>query len=162
MSVGFGFSVGDFLAALNLVGTVIDSLRSSGKSGSQYRSLITELYIVEDALIRVKRVELDDAQSHERIALEQAAAHCQHTVDAFMNEITQYQPHLKAGGSGNRIRDAWMKVKWAICKNEDLEKFKAEMVGHRGAIELLLLSLQMSVKNEPTVTPSRWLNIQQE
>ena len=104
MSAGFGFSVGDFVAALNLVGTVIDSLRSSGRSSSQYRSLIEELYILEDVLIRVKRIELDDAQSRERLALEQAAAHCQHTIDDFMSRISNYQPHLRAAGSGNKPR----------------------------------------------------------
>jgi hypothetical protein len=40
MSVGFGFSAGDFIAALQLVGTVIDALRDSEDSSAEYRSLI--------------------------------------------------------------------------------------------------------------------------
>ena len=145
MSVGFGFSVGDFVGALSLVGTVIDSLRTSGSSSTQYRSLISELYVLEDALIRVKRVELDPSQTSERIALEQAAACCRQSVDGFMGKIEKYQPHLREGGSRNRVKDAWMKVRWAVCKNEDVETFKAELRGHRGAIEVLLLTLQMCV-----------------
>jgi hypothetical protein len=39
MSVGFGFSAGDFIATLSLVGTVIDALRSSGAAGAEYREL---------------------------------------------------------------------------------------------------------------------------
>ena len=143
MSVGFGFSVGDFISALNLVGTVIDSLRTSGSSSTQYRSLISELYVLEDTLIRVKR--LDHTQNSERIALGQAAAYCRQTVDGFMRKIEKYQPHLGKGGSGNKVKDAWMKVKWAVCKSEDIETFKAELRGHRGAIEVLLLTLQMCV-----------------
>jgi hypothetical protein len=143
MSVGFGFSVGDFLAALSLVSTVIDSLRSSGGSSTQYRALISELYTLEDALIRVKRVDLDESQNAERIALQQAAAQCQRTIDDFMKKTEKYQPHLRAAGSGNKLRDGWMKIKWATCRGEDVEKFKAELSGHRGAIEVLLLTVQM-------------------
>ena len=41
-----------------------------------------------------------------------------------------------------------MKVRWAVCKSQDLQNFKAELVGHRGAIEVLLLSLHMSVDTD--------------
>jgi hypothetical protein len=37
-----------------------------------------------------------------------------------------------------------MKVKWALCKKEDLAMFKAALQGHRSAIELLLMTLQMN------------------
>jgi len=36
MSVGFGFSAGDVIAALQLVSTVIDALRESGDSFLEY------------------------------------------------------------------------------------------------------------------------------
>lgn len=144
MSVGFGFSVGDFLAAIKVVGTVIDSLRSSGNSSTQYRALVEELLTLEDCLVRVKRVELDDSQSAERIAFQQAAAQCQRTVDGFMEKIGKYQQHLRSGGSRNGLKDAWMKIRWALCKKEDVEQFQAQLRGHRGAIEVLLLTVQLN------------------
>ncbi|KAF2491804.1 hypothetical protein BU16DRAFT_594919 [Lophium mytilinum] len=143
MSIGFGFSVGDFLAALKLTSTVIDALRSSSCSGTQYRELLHELYTLESALLRVKRVELHDSQNAERIALQQAAAQCQRTIDGFWDKAAKYQPHLRTGGSGKRTKDGWMKMKWAVCKKEDLETFKADLRGHTGAIEVLLLTVQM-------------------
>ncbi|RYP71262.1 hypothetical protein DL771_004954 [Monosporascus sp. 5C6A] len=79
----FGFSVGDFLAALKLVGTVIDALRESSNSGSTYRELLSELYSLETALLRVKRIDLDESQHIEKLALRQAAAQCQRTIDSF-------------------------------------------------------------------------------
>ncbi len=69
MSVGFGFSAGDFVQALELVGTVIDALRESGGAGPEYRELVQELYILESALLRVKRIELDDHQNSDAVAL---------------------------------------------------------------------------------------------
>ena len=60
MSVGFGFSVGDFLAALD----------------ASFRSLIDELYAPEFALLRVKRLDVDNSLYIEKIALQQAASQC--------------------------------------------------------------------------------------
>ena len=71
MSVGFGFSVGDFLAALKLVGTVIDALRESSHASSSFRSLINELYALEYVLL-----DLDDGHNFEKHALRQAASQC--------------------------------------------------------------------------------------
>lgn len=143
MSVGFGFSAGDFIAALNLVSTVVDALRDSGESSTEYREIISQLFSLETALISVKRIELDDAQQAERIALMQAASQCQRTIDAFWDKIKKYQPSLRAGGTGSRIKDGWRKVRWALCRKEDLVKFKADLMGHTESIEMLLTTVQM-------------------
>lgn len=144
MSVGFGFSAGDFIAALELVTTVVTALRDSGGSSAEYQALISQLYTLETALLRVKRLELDDSQHAEVVALRQAASQCQRTIDAFWEKIRKYQPSLREGGSGSRVKDAWRKVKWAVCKKDDLVKFKADLVGHTESIELLLTTVQMS------------------
>ena len=146
MSVGFGFSAGDFIAALELVGTVIDALREAGGAGAQYRELINQLYILETALLKVKRVELDESQDGEKIALRQAVAQCQRTFDDFWTKASKYQPHLRQGGSSSRLKDSWMKIRWAVFQRKDLEKFKVDLMGHTNAIELLLMAVQMSVR----------------
>lgn len=145
MSVGFGFSTGDFIAALELVATVIDALRDSGESSAGYQELISQLSSLQTALIAVNNVELDDVQHAELVALRQAAAQCQRTIDAFWEKIQKYEPSLRKGGSGSRAKDAWRKVKWAVCKKEDVVKFKADLVGHTESIELLLTTVQMCV-----------------
>jgi len=143
MSVGFGFSAGDFIAALQLVGTVLDALRESGDSSTQYRALISQLHTLETALLRVKRLELDDEQHAEVVALRQAASQCQRTIDAFWEKIKKYQPSLRSEGSGNRVRDGWRKIKWAVCKKEDVDRFKTDLMAHTESIELLLTTVQM-------------------
>ena len=143
MSVGFGFSAGDFIAAIELVATVIDALRDSGDSSSEYRELVRQLYTLETALLRVKRLDLDESHHAEVIALRQAAAQCQHTIDDFWKEIQRYQPSLKTGGSNSRLKDGWMKIKWALCKKDDVARFKADLIGHTQSIELLLTTVQM-------------------
>lgn len=144
MSVGFGFSVGDFLAALELVGTVIDALREASDANTSFRSLINELYALESALLRVKRLDLDESQNVEKLALYQAASQCQRTIDAFWKKVQKYQPHLQEGGTNSRIRDGWAKIKWAVCKKDDAETFRAEIRGHTSSIDILLLTVHMN------------------
>src|SRR5687768_14416780 len=122
MPVGFGFSIGDFLAVLRLVGAVIDALRESCYASSSFRSLINEineLYVLESALLRVKRLDLDDGHHAEMVALRQAALQCQWTIDSFYKKLQKYQPHLQQGGTESRIKDAWVKIKWAVCNKDD-------------------------------------------
>jgi hypothetical protein len=60
-----------------------------------------------------------------------------------LKKIEKYQPSLSGCGEGSRVREAWMKVKWALCKKEDVVRFKADLVGHTESIQLLLMTVQM-------------------
>lgn len=145
MSAGFGFSVGDFIAALKIVSDVIDALRDSGDSSNQCRSLIRQLFDLETALLHVRRLELDDSQADQANALRRSALQCRVTIDEFMTKIRKYQPHLLHSGSlsGSTMKQAWYKVKWALCRQEDLEKFKADLTGHTQAINVLMNAIQL-------------------
>lgn len=143
MPVGIGFSGGNFVAAVELVSTVIDALRENGNSSTEYQTLISQLYTLETTLLRVKRLDLDDAQHAEAIALQQAASQCQRTIDEFLGKIAKFQPSLRAGGSNNALKDACRKVKWALCQKEDLVRFKADLMAHTESIDMLLMAVHM-------------------
>jgi Fungal N-terminal domain of STAND proteins len=145
MPVGFGFSAGDFIAALELVGTVIDALRDSGSASAEYRELLRVLYSLETVLIQVKRLEVHESQRAELISLRQAAAQCQQTIDDFLSKIKKYQPHLCSStmDSNFRMRTAWAKIKWAVCRRDDLATFKIDLIGHMESINILLAVIQM-------------------
>jgi len=143
MSVGFGFSAGDFIAGLELVATIIDALRESGDSSRRYRELISELYSLETALLQVKRLELHESQSAEKIALHFAASQCQGTISDFWQTVQKYHPSLGRSVESSTLKDQWIKMKWALFKEEEVEKFKADLRGHTGSINLLLSSCRM-------------------
>ncbi|KAE9377453.1 hypothetical protein N431DRAFT_398375 [Stipitochalara longipes BDJ] len=144
MSVGFGFSAGDFISALELVATVVDALRESGESSTEFQALVAQLETLQGALESVNCLEVDDDQHEKVVALHAAAAQCQRTISNFWEEIKKYQPSLRAGGSGNRFKDGWMKARWAVCKKEDLTKFRIELAGHTDSIQMLLTTVQMA------------------
>jgi hypothetical protein len=143
MSVGFGFSIGDFIAGIQLVRDVIASLRSTAGSASEYQNLIYELFGLERALLEVKALKLDDCQPAQLNDLKCVAIECQESIDRFLLEIRKYQPSLNAQGSGSRVRDGLRKIQWALCKKGDVELFKAEVMRHTASINLLLATAQM-------------------
>jgi len=143
MSVGFGFSAGDFIAALKLVTTVVCALRASEESSAEYQALVLQLETLETVLVRVQKLELNDSYHVEVVALRQAAAQCQKTINRFWEKIQKYQPSLDVDGGGNKLKDGWSKVQWALCKKEELTRFKMDLMGHTESIELLLTIVQM-------------------
>ena len=94
MPVGFGFSAGDFISALELVAIVVDAVRDSGNACAEYRELVRQLFSLETALLQVNRLDFDDTQYAEYIALRQAASQCQLTIDAFWKKAQKYHGPL--------------------------------------------------------------------
>ena len=144
MSVGFGFSVGDFIQAVKLVGTVIDSLSASSRSSAELRELLHQLYSLETALQEVKRLEVEECLHAEVLALKQSAAQCQRTITGFLDRTQTYQPQiLDTHGLGNTIQAKWRRLKWAWCKKTEVVQFKSDLLAHTESIQLLLSTLQM-------------------
>ncbi|TVY38351.1 hypothetical protein LSUB1_G002624 [Lachnellula subtilissima] len=134
MPVGFGFSVGDFIAAIELVGTVIDALQRSGSAATEYRELISQLVCLENALLQVKRLDFDDGY---RCIEARSVAVLGCGISAAFGVWWE-------GGRKSDARAGWMKIKWAVFKRDDIASFKANLVGHTESINLLLAALQMS------------------
>ncbi|KAI4243813.1 MAG: hypothetical protein LQ352_006962 [Teloschistes flavicans] len=144
MSVGFGFSVGDFIAAINLVGTVIDALSNSSKSSSELQELLRQLYSLQIALDEVNSIRFSDQLHAELLALRQAAAQCQLTISAFLAQVASYQPHLVGiDGGSNSLQRGWKKIQWAVCKKKDLVQFQTDLSAHTAAIQIILATIQM-------------------
>jgi hypothetical protein len=141
--MSFGFSAGDFIAALQVVGTLISALRESTGASAEYRELVRELNGLETALLRVKQLELEEDQRSEYISLRHAAAQCQQTISSFWKQTQKYEKSLRAGGSGSVVKDGFMKIRWALYKSEDLIKFKVDIAAHTQSIHILLAALQM-------------------
>ncbi|KAI0465965.1 hypothetical protein F4859DRAFT_499353 [Xylaria cf. heliscus] len=138
--MSFGFSVGDFVAALQLVRQVVTALQESGGSGAEYRELIAELYGLERALLAVKQLgpELERDQQVEYLALNHVATLCQQTIDAFYKKIERYHRPFRNGHQGSSIQEILMKIQWSLCRKDDLLGFKADVSAHAQSIQILL------------------------
>ena len=143
MAVPFGFSAGDFIAAIGLVKDLVKALHDSNGSSREYRELIDELRGLEIALLEVKALDLEVEQRAKRVALRQAASQCQVSIDDFLKGLSKYQPHLRSGGSSRNWKAAFRKIQWHLCKKDDLVKFRAEIGFHTQSIQMLMLSIQV-------------------
>lgn len=140
MPVPFGVSLGDFIACLALIKTVIESLQEAHGSAAQYRSLIASLESLESALVRVRDVKIQDASL--KMALHRVALECRISLSNFMRKIEKYQSSLGVGSSANCFKDGIRKIQWAMYAKEDIAFFQDEISGHVQAIVLLLLAIQ--------------------
>ncbi|KAF2802488.1 uncharacterized protein BDZ99DRAFT_551327 [Mytilinidion resinicola] len=142
----FGFSVGDFVSALNLTRELIRALKDSVGSSTDYRDLIRELRSLKRVLTEVKRLDLDESLKRQRVAVEQAASLCQNTITGFLRKIHKFEPSLGESGSAVR-RSKWRvslrKMEWALYKKEEVAAFRARITGHTSAINMLLLTTQL-------------------
>ena len=140
MVVPFGFSFGDMVSGISLVKDLIRALQDSGGATADYRSLMSELYGLERALIAIKELSLSEGADGYQ-AVRQAVGQCQICVDHFLQKVTKYQP-LSAGNT--TLKDAVKKVKWALCRREDLLKFRQSLEIQSSSMNLLLSALHLS------------------
>jgi hypothetical protein len=91
----------------------------------------------------VKQLELGEEQRSEYIALRQSASQCQRAIDSFWKKIQKYPRHLKTGGSTSKLKDSWMKVRWAMCQQEDLARYQTDLAAHTQSINIIMAALQM-------------------
>lgn len=145
MPVGFGFSAGDFIAAINLVGIVIDALSASSKSSAELRELLRQLHSLETALREIEQLQVDESLFAESLALKQSAAQCQLTISDFLTKTASYQPHLlnSNGAVVTDLRGKWKKIQWALYKKKDVVQFKTDLLAHTESIQLLLATIQI-------------------
>ena len=139
----FGFSVGDFVAGIKLVKDLIDSLDEAAGAGPVYQRLIAELRSLERALTDVNNLRVHTSQACQKVALDQAASQCQDCIETFLRENTKFQATLGVQSTASRWRANLHKFQWAVCKQDAVNKFKAEISGHVLTINTLLATIQL-------------------
>ena len=147
MSVGFGFSVGDFYVAIKLVATVIDALGASSKSSSELQELLRQLESLKTALQEVQELQVDDSLHAEVLALKQSAAQCQLTISEFLKKTESYRSSLGLPNKSSSLHCKWKKIQWALCKRKDVVQFKTDLMLHTESIHLLLSAVQTKNTN---------------
>ena len=141
--VGFGISVGDFIAGIKLIGTIVDALKQSGKSTTSFQHLIEELNALDTALQNVLGLQLSDELRLKRDALGEAVKKCLAAIEAFDVKLQPYRRHLHAQNTTWRLKESWSKIRWAVSEKEDVALFRAEIRGHTSSLTILLLTVQL-------------------
>ncbi|KAL9012544.1 MAG: hypothetical protein Q9173_002696 [Seirophora scorigena] len=148
MSAGFGFSVGDLVLGLKLIKQSIEALEDTKGSSADYQALSLEINSLKDGLEAVEDLRLDQrlgSKSKACVAVQDAVSRCQRCIDVFLSTITKYQPWLRTiDPSGSTWKANLKKIQWALCKKDDVSRFRAQLERHSSSISMLLVTLQVS------------------
>ena len=141
MSVGFGFSFGDLVSGLKLIKDSVEAVHDTKGSTADYAALTHEIICILDGLEAVEEIQLEHEFSKKQsLALQRAVYSCQESIDHFLLSIASYQPHLNVQASG--LKSTYRKIKWALCRKDDVAKFRAQLGRHASSINMLLITFQ--------------------
>jgi hypothetical protein len=147
LSLSFG-AVGDFIAVCNLIKTIISALDDARGSARDYANLIQDLNILSQTLLEVDNVfrnspRVGGLHGLQALAI-RTSGHIRDSLNEFGAKIKKYAPSLSCGGSGSRFRDAARKVQWKL-EERDIDKFRAEILGHKTSLQILMDATSLSV-----------------
>jgi hypothetical protein len=148
MAVPFGFSAGDFMAAIHLVHKVNTALRETDGAGSQYNQTISQLQGLEGLLQNVQRVYSADVDPQQLDKLQFLGHECYIPLNKFFSKIKVLEPSLGNLGSRNdriidRTKRAARKVHWALQIKKELSELIAAMGFRINAINMQLLLIDL-------------------
>lgn len=144
--VGFGISVGDFIAGINTLIDIVHSLSDTHGAQADYKELGSELQSLKSGLDGVKALSPDPTLTTELSALDAAVGKCRACVENFVQRNSKFKS--LEGTPGKRWSLATLKkrgrgVQWAIWKKDDVGRFRDQVRFHTGAIGMLLSILQV-------------------
>lgn len=141
MAVGFGFSMSDLFAALKIIKDSVEAVNDKKGAAADYANLAAEIGSLWDGLETVEEIQSDPDLSEKQIAaIKRAVDACYDSLESFLASISDYQPHLAPNSSG--FASNYRKIKWALCKKDDVAKFRAQLGRHISSINMLLITFQ--------------------
>ena len=141
MAIGFGFSVGDLCVGLKLIKESIEAIHDTKGSPAEYALLSGEIASLQDGLEAADDLRVNgNLTERQSVALDAAIRACDQCIEEFLTSISKYQYHLRPSASGFQAN--FRKIKWALCKKDDVARFRAQVARHASSINMLLLTFQ--------------------
>lgn len=141
--MSFGFSVGDFIAAANLIKDIISALNTS--STSEYRELKLELYGLQRALDEIEHLKCDGIDEAALNAVKVAALMCQHPLNEFASKLKKFETlgEDPATSGRSRVKLYTLKLRWGFTMEEEVQRLRAYLIAHVGSLNMRLTTLSL-------------------
>ncbi|KAF8823161.1 hypothetical protein HHX47_DHR10000113 [Lentinula edodes] len=142
-------SIGDIITVIELLNRVREALCDSTGSSAEYQALIVDLDVFSDILDAVKSSISSNTrlspQSESLLNAHRQAVQSSHDLlKDIHGKIRKYQSSLRAGGSGNAMRDSWRKIGWALFKKPELVQMRRKVMDQ---VEILNILLSISSRD---------------
>jgi hypothetical protein len=136
--MSFGFSAGDFLAAISLVNEIVTCLKTSGGSASEYQELMLELDGLRLALTRIEHLKGSAEQTPAINSIKVAALNCKFVLDSFLMKLKKYDKSLEHGKTQGWAIDSAKKVKWELAMKTDVQELRTYLMMHTSSLNMRL------------------------
>jgi hypothetical protein len=132
----FGFSAGDFIAAVTLIVDVTKALKDAGGASEEYRSLVQELGLLGRILTQLNSQQQTGNVFAEDIAQQTDLTLA--TLNAFLLSVSKFDAKL-----GKRSPSAWhhgaaRKAQWAVTYAKEVDKLRVKVGMHLTQLNFLL------------------------
>ena len=149
VSPTFG-SVGDIISVCIVIKDVCKALHKSRGSSTEYQKLIAELWALDDVLVQAKLLCETNETSEElealHVAVCRSASLFRTSIEGYHEKLKKFEPSLQEGGSKSAVRDVARKVQWQFSESQETTKFRAEIIAHCSALNVLLTTAGLWVK----------------
>ncbi|KAL1602436.1 hypothetical protein SLS60_005852 [Paraconiothyrium brasiliense] len=133
-SPGFGFSVGDFIAVIKLIGQVTKALQDTDGATDDFRMLQQELNQLQVLLEHLQELPPSSAESFTHYnAVRGMALTVQHPLRQLLDKMTAYSA-LEIKSSASKWRRAKQEIQWTVGMQK-------EIVRVRGIVTMKIVSL---------------------
>ena len=146
MPVVFGFSVGDFIAGIDLLVDSVKSLDEAHGAKADYQELGRELSSFKNALDGIQALSLGQAQVDQVTAVNTAVDGCRLCVDEFVQRNSKFESLDSIPSkrwSLASFKKGVLGIRWAVVKKKEVAKFRSDIQRHSDHILMLLATLEM-------------------
>ena len=157
MAVPFGFSVGDFVAAIGVIAKVSKALKDSGGASDEYQHVLRDLQQLElifSQLLPAAPGAADGSttanpaiQTHVKISLQ--------VLQAFLTRISKFEESLGSGAPRGPFHGGRRKAQWALHYSKEVDKLRKEIGTQVNSLNTLLGTENLFVFTSPPFPQSR-------
>ena len=138
MIVPFGFSVGDFIAAIGLTKDVISSLKGRGGAIEACYELLNELQTDCETLKRLQSTKLPSRYAADQTAIARQADKLHASALKLFQVIQQYEVDFRRPGTEKFYRAVNKKSKWALVMLDRIDRYRTDVQAQSLTLRLIL------------------------
>ncbi|CAO2647556.1 Nn.00g084780.m01.CDS01 [Neocucurbitaria sp. VM-36] len=138
----FGFSVGDFIAAIGLIVKVSKAVKDKFGASNEYQHVILELQALEKTMRYLQALQPRKSNADHVNALRGMALTCRIPLQEFLERIQKYEASLGPFATHSRrcLKSAGRKSQWAIFMSDEVAKLRTAIGAKVLSINLLIVA----------------------
>jgi RNA recognition motif-containing protein len=143
MSPAFGFSVGDFIAAIELCTKVAKALKEASTAAAEYQQVVLELQGLQNVLTRLAALEPTGSNIQYVNAIRGAALASTLPLQEFLSKLEKFDKSMSPFAAKTKtlsLSKAGRQTQYALFMADEVKKLRAVVYGNVIRINVMLAS----------------------